>query len=161
MNMWDESVAPLRFSASAEATLVDCQFEHDCIETVADLDVLPSALRMYIVEDDIGDVDADGGEPFQGAVDTFDFFVERILESARRTPVSLSVLILPSQFRAILDRSAFARRTAKRLERACATRSVEIVWEEEADWSCQSLVSPKFWRKARNMRKERSVGGQE
>ncbi|GAA5849225.1 hypothetical protein JCM8547_006484 [Rhodosporidiobolus lusitaniae] len=57
-------------------------------------------------------------------------------------PFPLRVLILPTYFKPYFADSD----EMDELLPACRSSGVEIVWEEQHDWSCQSLVSPWFWR---------------
>ncbi|GAA5864824.1 hypothetical protein JCM8547_009243 [Rhodosporidiobolus lusitaniae] len=70
---------------------------------------------------------------------------------------SLRILILPRYFRtALLDVPEFDL-----LQAACAQREVELVWKEQVNWACESLISPWFWRRARRIKQEEAAKQQE
>ncbi|GAA5849353.1 hypothetical protein JCM8547_006522 [Rhodosporidiobolus lusitaniae] len=63
---------------------------------------------------------------------------------------SLRILILPCHIQPALLEAG----DLDLLQAACAQRDVELVWEEQAVWDCQSANSPWFWRRVRRLKQE-------
>lgn len=112
---------------------------------------LPSSLRIYLKEADLVPLD---NATQEYAFDLRDLHDLLLMLPAKPSSTSLRHLSLPLP----LSRAPSLGSLLAAVVETCQKKGAEVYYDEKLQWGYESMVSPALWRRARELRREKSGG---